>query len=95
MFFSNRLGKVILIMFQNIFLALRPERSYSFLSSSFSFPHIGVMEKLGLGPEILLANNPKLIYARLSGYGQHGHLSSSAGHDINYLSITGKLALPS
>lgn len=48
------------------------------------------MEKLNLGPDVLLADNPKLIYARLSGYGQHGHFSSSAGHDINYLSMTGE-----
>lgn len=48
------------------------------------------MEKLNLGPDVLLANNPKLIYARLSGYGQSGLLSTVAGHDINYLSVTGK-----
>lgn len=47
------------------------------------------MEKLKLGPEVLLADNPKLIYARLSGYGQSGPLSKVAGHDINYLSLTG------
>lgn len=47
------------------------------------------MEKLGLGPSILLQNNPKLIYARLSGFGQSGYYSSMAGHDINYLAVTG------
>ena len=54
---------------------------------------LGVLEKLGVGPDVLLAENPKLIYARLSGYGQHGHFSSSAGHDINYLSLTGEQTL--
>lgn len=51
------------------------------------------MEKLGFSPDILLRNNPKLIYARLSGYGQSGYYSSMAGHDINYLAITGKKRL--
>ncbi|KAI8987615.1 CoA-transferase family III domain-containing protein [Mycotypha africana] len=50
----------------------------------------GVMEKLGLGPDTLLKNNPRLIYARLSGYGQSG--STAAGHDINYLAISGALS---
>lgn len=53
----------------------------------------GVMEKLGFGPNVLLLENPKLIYARLSGYGQNGYYSSMAGHDINYLSITGENVL--
>ena len=48
------------------------------------------MEKLGLGPSILTQSNPKLIYARLSGFGQEGYYSSMAGHDINYLSLTGE-----
>ena len=47
------------------------------------------MEKLGLGPEQLLSDNPRLIYARLTGYGQSGALSKVAGHDINYLAISG------
>lgn len=47
------------------------------------------MEKLKFGPKELLADNPKLIYARLTGYGQSGPLSKVAGHDINYLSLTG------
>lgn len=47
------------------------------------------MEKLNLGPDVLLADNPKLIYARLTGYGQTGPLAKMAGHDINYLSISG------
>ncbi|XP_076338226.1 alpha-methylacyl-CoA racemase-like [Tachypleus tridentatus] len=53
----------------------------------------GVMEKLGLGPEILLKDNAKLIYARLSGYGHTGQFSSKAGHDINYLAISGILSV--
>ena len=51
----------------------------------------GVMERLGLGPDDLLARNPKLVYGRMTGYGQDGPLSSVAGHDINYISISGVL----
>ncbi|XP_026470252.1 alpha-methylacyl-CoA racemase-like [Ctenocephalides felis] len=53
----------------------------------------GVMEKLGLGPNILLAENPRLIYARLTGFGQKGPYSLRAGHDINYIAISGVLSL--
>lgn len=49
------------------------------------------MEKLGLGPEILLHENPELIYARLTGFGQTGTYAKSAGHDINYLALSGML----
>ncbi|WP_232492438.1 CaiB/BaiF CoA transferase family protein [Novosphingobium kaempferiae] len=52
----------------------------------------GVMERLGLGPEQLLAANPRLIYGRMTGWGQTGPLSRTAGHDITYLAITGALA---
>ncbi|XP_059689817.1 alpha-methylacyl-CoA racemase [Gavia stellata] len=52
----------------------------------------GVMEKLGLGPEVLLQENPRLIYARLTGFGQTGTYAKSAGHDINYLALTGVLS---
>jgi len=52
----------------------------------------GTLEKLGLGPDVLLAANPRLVYTRITGWGQDGPLSQSAGHDINYLSITGVLA---
>ena len=53
-----------------------------------------VMEKLGLGPDVLLKINPKLIYARLTGYGQsEGFYKFKAGHDINYLSVSGALAV--
>ena len=51
----------------------------------------GVMERLGLGPEALLARNPQLVYGRVTGWGQFGPLSRAAGHDINYLSLTGAL----
>lgn len=51
------------------------------------------MESLGLGPNILLKENPRLIYARLSGYGQNGPFSSKGGHDINYVAMSGLLSL--
>jgi alpha-methylacyl-CoA racemase len=51
----------------------------------------GVMERLGLGPDELLAINPGLIYARMTGWGQEGPLANTAGHDINYISIAGAL----
>jgi len=52
----------------------------------------GVMERLGLGPEELLSANPRLIYARMTGWGQDGPLAQAAGHDINYIAITGALS---
>lgn len=52
----------------------------------------GTMERLGLGPAELLGINPKLVYGRMTGWGQSGPLSLSAGHDINYLALTGALA---
>ncbi len=51
----------------------------------------GVMERLGLGPERCLARNPRLIYGRMTGFGQEGPLAQAAGHDINYISIAGAL----
>lgn len=51
----------------------------------------GVMERLGLGPDICLARNPKLAFGRMTGWGQTGPLALRAGHDINYLAITGAL----
>ena len=53
----------------------------------------GVMEKLGLGPDTLMGLNPRLIYARLTGFGQSGPLAWRAGHDINYLAISGVLSV--
>jgi alpha-methylacyl-CoA racemase len=52
----------------------------------------GVMERLGLGPDVVMARNPKLVYGRMTGWGQQGPLANAAGHDINYISITGALA---
>jgi len=51
----------------------------------------GVMERLGLGPDVLLKRNPRLVYGRMTGYGQEGPMSSVAGHDINYISLAGVL----
>lgn len=51
----------------------------------------GVMEKMGLGPDECLARNPKLVYGRMTGWGQFGPLSKAAGHDINYIAISGAL----
>jgi alpha-methylacyl-CoA racemase len=51
----------------------------------------GVMERLGLGPEVCLAANPKLVYGRMTGWGQTGPLANEVGHDINYLAVTGAL----
>ena len=52
----------------------------------------GVMERLGLGPEALLKANPRLVYGRVTGWGQEGPLAQEAGHDINYLALTGLLS---
>ncbi|XP_025424295.1 alpha-methylacyl-CoA racemase isoform X2 [Sipha flava] len=52
-----------------------------------------VMEKLKLGPDVLMAKNPRLIYARLNGYGSYGKYSQKAGHDINYVALSGLLSL--
>ncbi len=52
----------------------------------------GVTERLGLGPDICHARNPRLIYGRMTGYGQNGPMSSVAGHDINYISLSGVLS---
>ncbi|HUD90850.1 CaiB/BaiF CoA-transferase family protein [Sphingobium sp.] len=49
----------------------------------------GVMERLGLGPEVALARNPSLVYARMTGWGQDGPLAQVAGHDPNYVGLTG------
>ncbi len=51
----------------------------------------GVMERLGLGPDVCLKRNPKLVYGRMTGWGQYGSLAQAAGHDINYISLTGAL----
>ncbi|PVD20182.1 hypothetical protein C0Q70_20677 [Pomacea canaliculata] len=53
----------------------------------------GIMERLGLGPNVLLKDNPRLIYARLSGFGQSGPIATYAGHDINYVALSGVLSM--
>src|SRR3546814_13918751 len=50
------------------------------------------MERLGLGPEVLCERNSRLIYGRMTGWGQDGPLARAAGHDINYIALTGALA---
>jgi len=52
----------------------------------------GVMERLGLGPELLCADNPRLVYGRMTGWGQTGPLAGAAGHDINYIALAGALS---
>ena len=52
----------------------------------------GVMERLGLGPDIALARNPRLVYGRMTGWGQTGPFAQAAGHDMNYIAISGALA---
>lgn len=51
----------------------------------------GVMERLGLGPDVCLGRNPKLVYGRMTGWGQDGPLSQNAGHDIDYIALSGVL----
>jgi len=51
----------------------------------------GVMERLGLGPDVALARNPKLVFGRMTGWGQTGPYSQAAGHDMNYIAISGAL----
>jgi alpha-methylacyl-CoA racemase len=51
----------------------------------------GVMERLGMGPEVCLERNPKLVFGRVTGWGQEGPLSKSAGHDLNYIALSGAL----
>src|ERR1700761_8108153 len=52
----------------------------------------GVAERLGIGPDVCLARNPRLVYARTTGWGQTGPLAPNAGHDINYVALGGALA---
>ncbi|MBJ19337.1 MAG: CoA transferase [bacterium] len=51
----------------------------------------GVMERLGLGPDVCLARNPKLVFGRMTGWGQEGPMAQAAGHDINYIALAGAL----
>src|ERR1700743_2728854 len=52
----------------------------------------GVMERLGLAPDVVMARNPRLVYGRMTGWGQEGPVVQGRGHDINYISVTGALA---
>jgi alpha-methylacyl-CoA racemase len=52
----------------------------------------GVTERLGLGPDVCLARNPRLVYGRMTGWGQEGPMAQAAGHDINYIALAGALA---
>lgn len=52
----------------------------------------GVVERLGLGPDVCLARNPRIVFGRMTGWGQDGPLAHAAGHDINYISLAGSLA---
>lgn len=51
----------------------------------------GVMERLGLGPDVCLQKNPRLVFGRMTGWGQHGPLAQVAGHDLNYIALSGML----
>ncbi len=51
----------------------------------------GVMERLGLGPDVVFARNPKMVYGRMTGWGQDGPIAKTAGHDINYIALSGAL----
>ncbi|MDT3399477.1 CaiB/BaiF CoA-transferase family protein [Streptomyces sp. B1866] len=53
----------------------------------------GVAERLGVGPDACLARNPRLVYGRMTGWGQHGPLADTAGHDIGYVAVTGALGM--
>ena len=53
----------------------------------------GVMERLGLGPADCAVRNPRLVYGRMTGWGQHGPLAQSAGHDLNYVALSGLLSV--
>jgi len=52
----------------------------------------GVMERLGLGPDVVRSRHPRLVYGRMTGFGQSGPLSQAAGHDLNYLALSGVLS---
>lgn len=88
----NRRGK------RSIILDLKsPEGKKTFLALAekadalFEGFRPGVMEKVGLGPEECMALNPRLVYGRMTGWGQTGPLAQAAGHDINYISLSGSL----
>ena len=74
---------------KNTFLTVHGSIIYILILMLLIFSILGVMEKLNLGPQILTKDNPKLIYARLTGYGQTGPMAHKAGHDINYIATSG------
>ncbi|MBL4667403.1 MAG: CoA transferase [Sneathiella sp.] len=51
----------------------------------------GVMERLGLGPDVVFERNPKIVYGRMTGWGQDGPMAHAAGHDLNYIALSGAL----
>ena len=53
----------------------------------------GVMDRLGIGPDVLCARNPRLVYGRMTGWGQEGPLANDVGHDVNYIALAGVLAI--
>jgi len=87
----NRSKRVVALDLKNpeaIEMALRLIEQSDVLVEGF---RPGVMERLGLGPDVCLARNPRLVYGRMTGWGQSGTLAHAAGHDINYLSLSGAL----
>jgi alpha-methylacyl-CoA racemase len=83
----------------SLFLDLRDENDKAVLLKAAESADVllegfrpGVMERLGLGPDVLVAINPQLIYGRITGWGQQGPLAKAAGHDINFIALTGALA---
>lgn len=87
----NRSKRVVALDLKNpeaIEMALRLIEQADVLVEGF---RPGVMERLGLGPDVCLARNPRLVYGRMTGWGQSGTLAHAAGHDINYLSLSGAL----
>ncbi len=83
---------------QSVILNLKSEAGIDAAKKLIDSAHVviegfrpGVMEKLGLGPEVFSASNSKLVYGRMTGWGQQGPLSQAAGHDINYIALTGAL----
>jgi alpha-methylacyl-CoA racemase len=95
---GERKWDVILRGRPSVQLNLRDEQHHDALMSTLEHADAliegfrpGVMERLGLGPDDVLARNPRLVYGRMTGYGQDGPMSSVAGHDINYISIAGVL----
>src|SRR5450631_2586394 len=86
---GRRSGAVDLKLAEGVELVLRLVDSADVLIEGF---RPGVMERLGLGPDVCLGRNPRLVFGRMTGWGQHGPLAQAAGHDINYIALSGALA---